>query len=198
MSYIIHTNTKMKIENWIIKGAGELEGLVLPEDFDKSTTLLVGRVYGREKFPDGSLVSTSPIIKLSETHAMTRSGKVYELGEMNSDYVKFINAVKNNIPVLKDWQLTIGSTPRKFFGKRMGDENDVLNSIYGDITSHDADKNLYVFNNDMTVFIDWLSLDFGQRMEMSIEWNDEQRKGLLEFANTFRKLDLNGVHKNLF
>ena len=126
MNHTIHTHIKMRIENWILRGAGKLEGLVLPEEYDKSNVLIVGKVYGREDFPDGTLVSTSPVVKISESHATTHSGTVYELGEKHPDYVKFINAAKNSIPILKEWKITSGCRPNKFFGKQMGYEK-----IYG-------------------------------------------------------------------
>lgn len=42
--------------------------------------ILIGRVYGRRRAPDGAVVVTSPVERLSDDLATTRSGSVYRLG----------------------------------------------------------------------------------------------------------------------
>ena len=77
--------------------------LVIPEDYTKDFCLL--GIANRSGFPNGSLLKTSVVQKLEKHYAKTKSGTKYILGNMNEDYLDFVFAVHEGIPVLEKWNV---------------------------------------------------------------------------------------------
>ena len=93
----------MKLQNYYISDAD-----CNPVKQDESTELfLVGKVYGKSGTPDGSLIRTSIITSLNKNEAVTKSGSVYELEDMSSDYIEFIDAINRGVEVLNEWDLSL-------------------------------------------------------------------------------------------
>ncbi len=59
----------IRIENWVVF-----------THFGKAKQYLRGEVYGHPSFHDGQLVTTSAVIELGDSAAVTTSGTVYRLG----------------------------------------------------------------------------------------------------------------------
>ena len=79
----------MRLDNWSVVG-GNVSPYTPPELI---TTHIHGIVYGSDKFPDGEMITTAPVIEVtdrSETtgrHTVrTSSGSEYELGEVDPRY----------------------------------------------------------------------------------------------------------------
>ena len=70
----------MKIENWAIVG---LNPYAAPE---VQSECIVGIIYGHPKHDDGKRVRTSRIVRASEGVITTKTGSIYELGEVNKEY----------------------------------------------------------------------------------------------------------------
>lgn len=59
---------------------------------------IVGRVYDSPRYPDDSIILTSPIIKIKDNVALTFSGQEYQLENKSS----IQEAFKNGIPIIKN------------------------------------------------------------------------------------------------
>jgi len=179
----------MKLENWSLVGAPANYGFIYP-DFTEDVPFKVwGKVYESEDFPDGTFISTSIISRYSDTHVITQNGKRYELGEINSDYNAFIKAVKNNIPVLKNWEFN-GSPEKKMISGSLFRDTSKLQIgvfekiLHATITSVNVADNLYELNTGKTVFIDWLSTSSEERNSWSSKFPN-----LSYFANMKIKIN---------
>lgn len=74
----------IKLEQWSIIYPPNSNPYTPPE-FKRA--VLHGKVFGHSHYPDGKLISTSYIIRVSEEkYVHTKSGTVYELGEVNPRY----------------------------------------------------------------------------------------------------------------
>ena len=67
-----------------------------------------GVVTGREGFEDGKSIRTSYIVEIDEAkkYAKTKSGSIYELGELNKDYQEMQEAFAKGIPIVENWELS--------------------------------------------------------------------------------------------
>lgn len=94
------------------------EGNPIPVDRKGHRIRLVGSVYGRNGFPDGTAVATSYIAKLLEATATTDSGSVYELGEIHPDYAELLKAEESGQIIIRSWHLRRNSdgSPFMLFG----------------------------------------------------------------------------------
>lgn len=61
------------------------------------STILSGKVYGHSKFPDGTIIDTSTLVKVEGRIAYTYSGTQYELGAPEEKYVEW--CIKQNITI---------------------------------------------------------------------------------------------------
>lgn len=195
---MVHTKSFMRIENWILKSTDNFTGLILPENFQKSETILIGNIYDCETFPDGTLISVSEINKFSEESIQNSSDEFYELGEKHSDYTKFINASKNNIPIITNWRMYTYPLPIKGAFIKMQFLNPSGEYSRGIITPYKDDENLYIINGSYKAFIDWLSINIAQDMSITFDWSDKQKSILLPFAHRTIKPNLNLITKDLF
>ena len=57
------------------------------------TISLHGAVSGHPNFPDGSKITTSPVVKAESRVITTRSGKVYMLGEVDPGYLTYLLSI---------------------------------------------------------------------------------------------------------
>lgn len=64
------------------------------------STILSGKVYGHSRFPDGTHIDTSLIVKAEGRIVHTYSGTQYELGIPEQKYVEW--CAKNGIQIDKD------------------------------------------------------------------------------------------------
>ena len=76
----------MKMENWCVCSTDN-DPYLAPECVLKK---LRGNVYGNPKFGEGDLIVSSPLVELDlkENRAVTKSGSVYELGEVDQEWIK--------------------------------------------------------------------------------------------------------------
>lgn len=65
----------------------------------------IGIVAGRPGFPDGSLITTSRIMRSTPSSIITISGSEYELGNPHPDFVELKKALEENVPIITDWCL---------------------------------------------------------------------------------------------
>jgi len=82
-----------RLENWSI-GYGDSNGFTAPELVQKT---LHGMIYDDQRFLDGTNIRTSDIQFLDlENNIATTRNTTYKLGNINPDYQKFINQLKEN------------------------------------------------------------------------------------------------------
>lgn len=87
----------MKLENWSINfSAGD--PYTAPEQLACHAS---GQVYGNPKFEDGTVVSTSRIVDVSDSGVTTKSGSFYELGEPHPDYEAAYPTAKQRVLAMK-------------------------------------------------------------------------------------------------
>lgn len=70
----------------------------------KELFCLVGSVTDKE-LENGSFITTSPVVSMSGSTVTTKSGTCYILKDMNTDYVDFLEAKENNIPIISLWNI---------------------------------------------------------------------------------------------
>ena len=75
----------MKLENWCICAKRMSDAYIAPE---LVAVRLAGNVANHPAFKDGSHVTTSPIVAFDGDKVKTKSGSLYELGEVDPDYEK--------------------------------------------------------------------------------------------------------------
>lgn len=87
-----------RLESWSVTG-GNYHPYTAPE---LRTLHLQGMVYGHPMFDDGHPVLTTPIVGVDDDRVVTKSGSVYELGEVDAMYEdQFPNARERLFSVLK-------------------------------------------------------------------------------------------------
>ena len=72
----------MRIENWSIMMSS-------PEPYnapEQQVAMLQGLVYDHPRFHDGDPITTSAIVGIEDGKVRTRSGSLYELGEVDPYY----------------------------------------------------------------------------------------------------------------
>lgn len=190
----------MRLENWSLACAEE-GGLVLPEDFKSGEYCIIGEIYDRPGWEDGRCIKTSNIMEFTESKAVTRSGSIYELGTINKDYQRFINACKDGVTVLKWWNIGSHGLSGFVFDKGIYDLLDARKVVVGKVVSQDFENNICEISTDegsCKVFVDWLSIRKLHLHSMRIFWTKEQIDSLQEFANKYIKPDLLGIHKDVY
>lgn len=192
----------MRLENWSLVGkkGTSIRTMVLPVDFEPDSYNIVGYVYGRNGFIDGSLVKTSTLVSYDGIVAKTYSGSSYELGKMNDDYLKFIEAHKKGTKILKDWEVGRGHISGYLFEEGIYDEFPQKSKIFGELISQDLETNSCVIktkNGEEEVFIDWLDIGFNTLMYLQLFGDRELLGSVLEFGPKKIKFDLLGKHKKL-
>lgn len=65
-------------------------------------TMVQGEVYNSEKFKDGDFIVTSPIIDVQKDIVITQSGSKYQLGEPNTNYVRWCREQGRHIPTKEE------------------------------------------------------------------------------------------------
>lgn len=104
----------------------------------------------REGLPDNSYFETSPIEYVRNGVAKTLSGTRYILHSMSDDYRQFVKAVHENIPILKEWEIsgnrTNGYTISGICNRKF---------IRGKVVSQK--KNFITLDNGTTYFVLWVS-----------------------------------------
>ena len=173
----------MKLENWAFVGANAEYGLICPDITNDIPFKVWGKVYGSDQFPDGTLISTSIITQYTDNIVTTKSGNIYELGEMNSDYFSFIQAVKKNLTILKNWEFNGSPEKKMISGNIFRDTSNLKIGVFekilhATITSANSSDNMYSLNTGNTVFIDWLSTSAEERQIWASKFSN-----LSEFAN---------------
>jgi len=97
-----------RLEQWSLVILGDVSGYEAPERLPRAAR---GRVYEREGFTDGKGVTTSRIVEMGEDYVITRSGTRYDLGEVDPDYVQFLE--DNGTPFDPTNPLKLPRTERK-------------------------------------------------------------------------------------
>ena len=60
---------------------------------------LLGKVKGHPEFKTGATIKTSAIIKTDGRKVYTKSGSVYFLGRINSDYRQYLRRIEHNYDI---------------------------------------------------------------------------------------------------
>lgn len=191
----------MKIENWILVGENQHdeETFINPNEFLPGKFSIIGNVYGNDKFIDGFCVKTSPITKLSSTSATTLSGSIYELGEMDHAFKKFLEASEKGIPILENWRIDEGL----FWGSIRGSEKDnkfgCRKYLHGTLSKENERYLLHTPTGDIKeVFINWFNMNSCFKFDIKFTWTQECINALLKFGHLQCQLDLtNEDHKKL-
>ncbi len=80
--------TAVRLECWSVASL-DPERFRPPED---AAIVLHGKVYGHPRKPDGSEVSTSAMVDADGRLVWTKSGTCYELGEIDPEYLEYLQA----------------------------------------------------------------------------------------------------------
>lgn len=73
----------MKLENWSVVTRDPYS----PPEYG---IYLAGSVYGHATRPDGQKITTSRIVEVNGRKVTTASGSIYEVGEVNPEYAKYL------------------------------------------------------------------------------------------------------------
>ncbi len=195
----------MRLEKWALIRRTTNEstgGLVLPQDYEKVKSHGLGDSYGRERMEDGSTITTSKVVELSETKLITRSGSEYELGEMHPDYLSFIEACQKGIPVLKDWEFSHGVLYGRLFNNGNYESEELFDkaAISGKVIKQDIENNLCTLqtsHGEMSVYVDWHAISENMLMDFQLFLTKEQVESMLHYANKRIKPDILGIHKKM-
>lgn len=153
----------MKMENYAnVRVADENHKLLcLTHECDNSNNseetnyyvAVVGQVYGRPGFKDGTRIHTSATMEFTEKVARTYSGSMYELGVKHPDYAKFEEAVASGVPVLEHW--SIGNLHDGVYinGNIRGERESFNKKVVA------QDGAILTFYDGSKAFVDWLTID---------------------------------------
>ncbi|MGN1300993.1 MAG: hypothetical protein ACI4U9_00415 [Clostridia bacterium] len=153
----------MKMENYANVRVSDYDHKVmcLTHEYDNSNNseesnyyvAVLGEVYGRHGFKDGTRIHTSATKEVTETVARTYSGSVYELGTKDPDYAKYEEAVMNDVPILEYW--SIGNLHEGVYikGKIRGEGRKFMKKVIA------QDGAILTFYDGSKVFVDWLTID---------------------------------------
>jgi hypothetical protein len=83
---------KFKLENWSVATLGT--PYTAPELI---LSALIGNIYGHHTFKDGLNITTSAIIGKRNDFIVTRSGSLYELGEVSKEYESLYPNAKSRL-----------------------------------------------------------------------------------------------------
>jgi len=81
-----------RLENWSVQMNGD--AYKAPEQLKP---ILVGEVYGDVGRPDGVVINTSPIQSAEGRFVTTKSGSIYELGDIDQEYYAFLDGIGHKI-----------------------------------------------------------------------------------------------------
>lgn len=81
----------IRLERWAVVDSQPFDVFRAPEC---AVPCLRGEVFGHPRHPNGTRVTTSPIVGRDGDRVVTASGSVYELGEMEPGYAGFIKEDK--------------------------------------------------------------------------------------------------------
>ena len=121
-------------------------------DIEKNNVSLIGEVRG-------DCIVTSQIIKVDTRmkYVVTQLGSKYFLGAKSIEYDEYIKAIKNDIPILEEWEYKYEEREKRCIFKGMIDgiekETSVVNFIED---KNDGNKNgfFFLFDNEK-VFVNW-------------------------------------------
>ena len=175
----------MKINNWALVSIDQKEGLVLPSDYEPGKCYITG--FDEE--------DNNKFILMVAKGDLEK----YPLCQKHTDYVKYINAYKNNIPIMKNWQI---SEDGRLYGTHFKKIKiikgiEVTYVIAGRVVKHNLKSNIVTFLNGEKAFVDWYSVH-PKLLEILKDECDEHNAPMLDFAGQEAKLDIKGVHKFFF
>ena len=133
-------------ENWVIPG-------------EPGTEFSVGGYYRREKFNEESYTQTAPIERISDREVITRNGKVYALGKINQDYMDYVKAIKNGVPIIKFWSIEGNCRSGYYLLGYLGSE-----FVRKKVESQD--RNILTFKDGSRYFVHWR--DYGPLFNVKI------------------------------
>lgn len=87
----------IRIEHWSIV-TPDTDPFLAPE---LRKPCLAGRVFGDPRRPDGTRVTTSPIVAVIGEHVLTSSGSEYELGDIDSTYAALYPGARARLIAVK-------------------------------------------------------------------------------------------------
>ena len=138
----------MVITNWLAKGDGA-DGLVLPGEFAKRTIRIYGNVYGNPNFTDGEYVQTTTVTGYDGHKVATACGEEYTLGNPARAYELFMQALKEDVLIVKKWSVENGLL--------LGNTLEGV-PVEGKVSSQCFRNNVCTFKDGRRVFVDWLSM----------------------------------------
>ena len=102
------------------------------------------------------LIRTSVVVDLNDKQCVTESGSLYEFDSMHPDYIDYLDAIDNGIPIITSFAILGDSTHGfKLIGKSNDQKEDSLFSIKS------QNNNRFVVldsnENELTLFVDWFS-----------------------------------------
>ena len=139
----------MVITNWLAKGDGA-DGLLLLGEFAKRTIRIYGNVYGNPNFTDGEYVQTTTVIGYDGHKVATACGEEYTLGNPARAYELFMQALKEDVLIVKKWSVENGLL--------LGNTLEGV-PVEGKVISQCFRNNVCTFKDGRRVFVDWLSMD---------------------------------------
>ena len=137
-----------ELNNYFFVSFGNPNNLIIPSE----SKCVFSLAYFDEA---NSLKLTNPIVCVDQNTAKTKFDETYTLLEMHPDYSEYVEARKNNIPVIKTWLLS-GNLRHGYI--LVGEDND-NNFVEGKVISQ---ENNYVrlLNNKSEIiqyFVNWRS-----------------------------------------
>ena len=164
----------IKIENWTF--------LRTEIYFDKEQKLYKTRICSMAKEEDfkSKLVRVSGIISntgelftsgngidtYSEDSVTTLNGEILHLGKINPFYSDYINAVRNELPIMTEVSLTRGISGKYQLKGNLSNKQKQNVVFKEEIVRQDVDKNLLYFADESYAFVDWVNVKFDDKVKL--------------------------------
>lgn len=140
--------SKYSINNYAFVDANNSRNWIVPELYTNDYCIVGTGI--RKGLPDHSYLITTPVQYVRNGLAKTLSGTRYILHSMSPDYRQFVNAVRENIPILRQWEISgnrkVGYTISGICNGRF---------VQGLVVSQD--KNFITLENGKQYFVLWVS-----------------------------------------
>lgn len=182
-------NVTKKMRDYGFVSAERDDRLVCTEDAKKGFCILGKTDYqGVEK-----LVITSWVEEMKAGVARTFSGSLYELEEMNEDYREFLTALKNEIPVLTEWNII------NYYDEGYMISGKLDGSFFAGLIIEQKGNYLIVERHKgkkVKIFVDWLSMAVNTRI--AFNFSGEAVPGLRYSSENYEKFVGRNIRPKLF
>ena len=126
---------------------------------------LIGKIYDREDYSDGEVLTTGTLKSLTAENAVSISGSNYQLENKNEHYFSLSRAVEKKLPIVYNWSLYLSKGTMYIAGHIFRYSNHIYPFI-SEIVSQDTKKSTLFLKYFGEVFVDWRSYNSFQESNL--------------------------------